>query len=90
VVESFHLGIPVVAFDAGAVAETLNQGGILVREKDPLRVAAVCDQVLSRPGLRAAVLAGQARALEKYRRQRTGGILLDFLRAEPARRTPQP
>lgn len=90
VVESFHLGIPVVAFDAGAVAETLNEGGLLVREKDPLRIAAVCDQVLSRPGLRAAVLAGQARALEKYRRQRTGGILLDFLRAEPAQPAPGP
>jgi Glycosyltransferase len=87
VVESFHLGIPVVAFDAGAVAETLNNGGLLVREKDPLSIAAVCDQVLSRPALRAAVLAGQARALEKYRRRRTGGILLDFLRAEPTQRT---
>jgi len=79
--ESFHLGIPVLAYDAGAVAETLNGGGILLRDKDPLRVAALCHQVLTRPELRAAVLAGQARALEKYRRQRTGGILLDFLGA---------
>ena len=86
VVESFHLGIPVVAFDAGAVAETLNGGGMLVREKDPLRIAALCHEILSRPGLKAALLAGQARALEKYRQQRTGGILLDYLRAlRPAR-----
>jgi glycosyltransferase involved in cell wall biosynthesis len=86
VVESFHLGIPVIAYDAGAVAETLNGGGLLLREKDPLRVAALCQEVLSRPGLKAAILAGQARALEKYRRQRTGGILLDYLRAPGAPR----
>ncbi len=72
VVESFHLGIPVVAFDAGAVGETMNGGGVLVREKDPLRMAGLCHEILSRPALRAAILAGQERALEKYRQQRTG------------------
>jgi glycosyltransferase involved in cell wall biosynthesis len=81
VLESFHLGIPVVAFDAGAVGETMNGGGVLVREKDPLRIAALCHEILSRPALRTAILAGQERALEKYRQQRTGRILLDFLRA---------
>lgn len=80
VLESFHLGIPVVAFDAGAVAETMNGGGVLVRQKDPLHIAALCHEILTRPDLKAALLAGQERALEKYRRQRTGGILLDHLR----------
>jgi glycosyltransferase involved in cell wall biosynthesis len=78
--ECFHLGIPVVAFDAGAVAETMNGGGILLREKDPLRIAALCHEILARPELKAALLAGQARALAKYGRQRTGGILLEHLR----------
>jgi glycosyltransferase involved in cell wall biosynthesis len=86
VVESFHLGIPVVAFDAGAVGETMNNGGVRVVRKDLLRVAALCHEILSAPALRAAILAGQERALEKYRRQRTGSILLDFLRARPAPR----
>lgn len=84
VVESFHLGIPVVAFDAGAVAETLNNGGVLLRTKDPLRTAALCHEILTRPELKTALLASQARALEKYRQQRTGGILLDYLRAPAA------
>jgi len=86
VVESFHLGIPVVAFDAGAVGETMNNGGVRVVRKDLLRVAALCHEILSAPALRAAILAGQERALEKYRRQRTGSILLDFLHARPAPR----
>jgi glycosyltransferase involved in cell wall biosynthesis len=85
IVESFHLGIPVVAFDAGAVAETMNGGGMLVRSKEPLAIAALIHEILSQPALRGAILAGQGKALAKYRRQRTGGILLDYLRAQPAR-----
>jgi glycosyltransferase involved in cell wall biosynthesis len=80
VLESFHLGIPVVAFDAGAVGETMNHGGVLVVRKDLLGVAGVCHEILSRPELKAAVLAGQGKALEKYLRPRTGKILLDNLR----------
>jgi glycosyltransferase involved in cell wall biosynthesis len=77
--ESFHLGIPVVAFDGGAVAETMNHGGVLLRDKDPLRAAALCHEILTRPGLKEKILRGQTRALEKYRQQFTGRILLDFL-----------
>jgi L-malate glycosyltransferase len=78
--ESFHLGIPVVAYDGGAVAETMNNGGVLVREKDLLKIAALCHEILSRPELRATILAGQEKALGKYRRQLTGQILLSYLR----------
>ena len=80
VVESFHLGIPVVAYDAGAVAETMNGGGILVRQKNFFRIAALCNEILSRPQLKEALLAGQRQALGKYLQQRTGKILLDYLR----------
>ncbi len=80
IVESFHLGIPVVAYDAGAVAETMNGGGVLVREKNFFKIAALCHEILSRPKLQAALLARQRQALGKYRRQRTGAILLEYLR----------
>jgi glycosyltransferase involved in cell wall biosynthesis len=77
--ESFHCGIPVVAYDAGAVAETMNHGGMLVREKNLLGIAALCHEIITRPELKAALLAGQEKAVEKYRRQRSGEILLAFL-----------
>jgi glycosyltransferase involved in cell wall biosynthesis len=80
VLESFHLGIPVVAFDAGAVGETMNHGGMLVREKDFFKIAALCNEILTRPELRRPLLASQEKALGKYRQQRTGKILLSFLR----------
>jgi glycosyltransferase involved in cell wall biosynthesis len=78
--ESFHLGIPVVAFNAGAVGETMNNGGILVRNKNFLKIAALCHEILIQPQLKSVLLAGQRQALEKYHRQHTGALLLDQLR----------
>jgi L-malate glycosyltransferase len=64
-VEAMILGVPVVAFAAGAVVETLGGAGVVVEEKDPLRVAAAVDALVNEPRLRAAVLAGQARVAER-------------------------
>jgi hypothetical protein len=58
----------------------MNNGGVRVLRKDLLRVAGVCHEILTRPELKAALLAGQKKALEKYLRPRTGRILLDNLR----------
>jgi glycosyltransferase involved in cell wall biosynthesis len=77
--ESFYLRIPVVAFDGGAVAETMNGGGVLVHKKDFLRIAALCHEILTDQKLKADLLAGQDKALEKYQQKRTGEILLDYL-----------
>jgi glycosyltransferase involved in cell wall biosynthesis len=78
--ESFYLGIPVVAFAGGAVEETLNGGGILIRQKDLPGIAALMDRVLSDEKLRRDVLASQKKALAKYHQARTGPILLEHLK----------
>jgi len=77
--ESYYLGIPVIAFNAGAVAETMNNGGILVNHKDFISIAALIDRVLTDPGLKTRLLATQKKALQKYLKEKTGQILLDFL-----------
>ena len=77
--ESFHLRIPVVAFAAGAVPETMKGGGILLNRKSPLETAALCDRLMRDEDLRRKVLDSQDRALGEYRRERTGRILLRYL-----------
>ena len=47
--EAMELGVPVVAYNAGAVPETLAGAGIVLDDKDPLTVAAAVDQAC-RPG----------------------------------------
>jgi glycosyltransferase involved in cell wall biosynthesis len=77
--EAMVLGLPVVAYDAGAVAETLRGGGILLETKDPVEVAALVDRVLTDGSLRGAVLATQARAVAALREVDFGALLLERL-----------
>lgn len=77
--ESFYLDIPVIAFNAGAVKETMNNGGILVNRKEFEKIAALMDRILTDVPLKEKILASQQLALQKYYQNKTGQILLDFL-----------
>jgi glycosyltransferase involved in cell wall biosynthesis len=79
-VEAMRFGVPVVAYDAGAVAETLRGGGVLLRDKAPELVAELIHHVVSDAGLRAAVLASQQRALDAIRGTDFGALLRERLR----------
>jgi len=65
--EAMAFGLPVIAYDAGAVAETLRGGGILLREKRPEVVAELIGRVQEDAALRSAVLRTQERALAAVR-----------------------
>jgi len=89
-VEAMHFGVPVLAFDAGAVRETLRGGGVLLTSKRPEEVAGLLHEVVTDARLRAAVLATQQRAVARLRSTDFGTLLLDRLRpvlesAAPAR-----
>ena len=62
-VEAMHHGVPVVARAAAAVEETVADGGIVVRDADPARLAQLAARVVEDEAMRAAcVAAGRARA----------------------------
>jgi glycosyltransferase involved in cell wall biosynthesis len=71
--------VPVIAYDAGAVAETLRGGGILLTDKDPEEVAGLVDRVLTDEALRGAVLDTQRRALDAVRSIDFGALLRERL-----------
>jgi glycosyltransferase involved in cell wall biosynthesis len=48
--EAMHHGVPVVAYAAGAVPETLGSGGVLLQHKDPLTVATAVARVMAEDG----------------------------------------
>jgi len=77
--EAFHMKVPVVALAAGAVAETMNGGGVLLREKDFLRTAALIDRLEKDAELRRKVVEGQLKALEKYDRANLARSLLGYV-----------
>jgi glycosyltransferase involved in cell wall biosynthesis len=77
--EAMAAGVPAVAYDAGAVAETLAGAGLLLRDKRPEVVAALLSRLAADPALRAAVLAGQRRRLETQRAADFGAALRESL-----------
>ncbi len=82
VLEAMLHDVPVVAREAGALAATLGEGGLLLEASvnDARRIAAVWHTVLSEPGLRQRMLAGQRRNLEAYQPERLWQQLADYLR----------
>jgi glycosyltransferase involved in cell wall biosynthesis len=90
-VESFHMGVPVLAFGATAIPATMDGAGILYHHKDPVRVAALIDQVVTDRHVADAVVDSQDRALERLRQKDFAGTLLRFVdRLEQGPRRPHP
>ncbi|MFH1039038.1 MAG: glycosyltransferase [PVC group bacterium] len=78
--ESFYYRIPVVAYAAGAVPETLGGAGVILNEKRPLEIAALLNRVLIDTELKAKLLAGQDRRLAEIGRYDYEGRLRHCLR----------
>jgi glycosyltransferase involved in cell wall biosynthesis len=78
--EAMHFGVPVVAYEAGAVRETLHGGGLLLQDKSPRLVAELLDRLTHGGELRRAVMAAQARAIGEIRAIDFGALLRDRLR----------
>jgi glycosyltransferase involved in cell wall biosynthesis len=78
-VEAMSCGVPVLAYAAGAVPETLRGGGILLREKAPEQVAELLHDVVHDARLRGAVLEAQAQAMRALRATDFEALLLERL-----------
>ncbi len=74
--ESFYMRIPVVAYAAGAVVETMNGGGIILHEKDYFRTAGLLDSLIRNSDLRKQIIDSQLKALKKYEGTSLSRILL--------------
>ncbi len=83
VVEAMASGLPVVAFDQGAVPEVLGGGGALVSSKDPYALAATVRAVLGDAAGRKAMGQAAARRLEELdigtAADRFASLLIDLL-----------
>jgi len=55
--EAMRFDLPVVAYDAGAVAETLGEAGIRAKTRELPEIAELAGLVAERPDLRASLVA---------------------------------
>lgn len=81
--EAMHHRLPIVAYGSSAVPETLAGAGVCLPSKEPTRVAAAVDRVLSDPALQGALTrAGTARLADfdlARNRQRLADVLTPVL-----------
>jgi glycosyltransferase involved in cell wall biosynthesis len=64
--ESMYLGLPVVAYDAAAVGETLGGGGLKLHRKDLPEAAETCALVAERSDLRERLVAAGHRRVRDF------------------------
>lgn len=77
--EAMGHGVPVVAFDAGAVAETMDGSGILLREKQFDVIAETVHRAATDVPLRQAIVRGQTERLQRYERIDIPGMMKQAL-----------
>ncbi len=78
-IESLAHDVPVLAYAAAAVPETLDGAGVLCREKRWDLLAEMMGRLARDPALRGAVLARQRERLARYERQDLPGTLRQCL-----------
>ena len=77
-VESMYFNIPVIAYKAAAVPDTLSGAGIVLEKKDPLETAAVMNRVIADKALRENMAANGRERLKDFSHEK---IRKDFLSA---------
>ncbi|MDI6775211.1 MAG: glycosyltransferase [Verrucomicrobiota bacterium] len=95
IIESMACGVPVMAYAAAAVPDTMDGAGILFREKNYELIAEMMGRVVHDAAFRAAVIRGQNERIARYRRRdpaadlrRELAPLLDEQRSESGRMQP--
>jgi L-malate glycosyltransferase len=86
-VEAFHMGVPVIAYAAAAVPATMDGGGVLLKDKDPMLVAGLIDQIVTDTALYDRIVRSQEAALGRLTARDFAGTLLKFV--DQVRRTPR-
>ena len=90
-IESFHMGVPVLAYAATAVPSTMDGAGVLYTNKDPLYIAALMNAVIDDHALADRIVDGQDAALDRLEAKDFAGTLLrhmDEVLASPRRPHP--
>jgi glycosyltransferase involved in cell wall biosynthesis len=67
ILESMYFNLPIVAYSAGAIPETLGGSGILFKEKNFAKIGEMIEEILVNERLRSQIIKKQNQVIEKYR-----------------------
>ncbi len=78
--EAFEFSLPVLAFKAGAIPETVGRGGILMEDKNPALWGEVANLILEDGELRSELLKGGKERLSYYKSLNPPQMLLNLIK----------
>lgn len=79
ILESYYFELPVMSFSAGAVPETMGEGGILFDTKDFVQVAEMMNKILNNQAFKNNLLQKQKSSLQKFISSNDDFNLFQFL-----------
>ena len=80
IIEAFRFGVPVMALDAGAVPETMEGAGILIREKNLDEIALMAHAIVTDEVISDKIIAGQDKVLAKLDVRDDAAQLMKFIK----------
>jgi glycosyltransferase involved in cell wall biosynthesis len=79
VVEAMHFDVPVIAYAAAAVPDTVGDAALLLTDKDPVVVATAVERLRSDASLRQSLVEAGRKRVEHFSIERTGPEWIDTL-----------
>jgi glycosyltransferase involved in cell wall biosynthesis len=79
ILEAMYFGVPVVAYAAAAVPDTVGTAGVVLTDKDPLVVACAVDRLSSDDPLRASLVAAGRDRVDQFSLASTSRRFVDSI-----------
>lgn len=79
ILEAFYFGLPVLAYKAGGIPETMSGRGILVDHKNLAEIAQLIDYVLKNKDFRDKLILKQKEALKNFSKEKIAPLLKKYL-----------
>nr|WP_122013298.1 glycosyltransferase family 4 protein [Maliibacterium massiliense] len=79
-VEAMCFDVPIVAYDAAAVGETLGGSGLLTQDKSPAVVAALMHRAVHDEALRAQLIAGERERLADFAHDKIEAKFVQYMK----------
>lgn len=81
-VEAMYFGVPIIAYDSTAIAETLGGSGLLFKDKDPKAISEAIDLIMTDESLKQKLIAGEKARLEYFNNDRIKEQLITLLKGQ--------
>lgn len=78
--EAMYFDIPIVAYAASAIPETMGKSGIILNEKNEKLIACVIDELMNNKLFKNEIIAQQRCRLQDFSYEKTSNLFLGFIK----------